>query len=189
MKPHYFFSSATRCSDLWKQPFETRPLDREHWATGDFVVGRIAGDRNRLYHCETKTGRMADMVRDDLMVGALGKRAATLEGVGDWKATGPELELEALTSAGLLGRSTSISPLFPNLVHMQYEGHVVRDGRKVGMKDFVVPAAPRQLHHTGDLRADEHDAPPDVDPDEKDGQLGQRAVDGEGGKQPDLGTG
>ena len=86
MKPHYFFSSVTRCSDLWIEPFTPQALDRQHWQTGDFVVGRIAGERNRLYHCETKTGRMADMVRDDLIVGALGIRAATLEGVGDWNS-------------------------------------------------------------------------------------------------------
>ncbi len=102
MKPHYFFSSVTRCSDLWVEPFETQFLEREHWSTGDFVVGRITGERNRLYRCETKSGRMTDMVVGDLIVGALGRRAATLEGVGDWRAIGPELRLEALTSAGLL---------------------------------------------------------------------------------------
>ncbi|MEE4216085.1 MAG: hypothetical protein V2I48_00580 [Xanthomonadales bacterium] len=146
MKPHYFFASVTRCSDLWIEPFETRRLDRAHWATGDFVVGRITGERNRLYRCETKTGRMTDMVRGDLIVGALGRRAATLEGVGDWRAVDENLELEALTSAGLLGKSTSISPMFPNLMHMHYEGHVVRGSRKINMKDFVIPAAPKKLN-------------------------------------------
>ena len=145
MKPHYFFSSVTRCSNLWIEPFDSDMLDREHWATGDFVVCRISGEQNRLYHCETKTGRMTDMVRGDLLVGALGKRAATLEGVGDWRETGPDLQLEALTSAGLLGKSTSISPMFPDLMHMTYEGHVMRNGRKVTMKDFVIPAVPRAL--------------------------------------------
>lgn len=145
MKPHYFFSSVTRCSDLWVEPFETRRLEHAHWATGDFVVGRITGERNRLYRCETKTGRMTDMVRGDLIVGALGRRAATLEGVGDWRAVDKDLELEALTSAGLLGKSTSISPMFPNLMHMHYEGHVLRGGHKVNMKDFVIPVAPRKL--------------------------------------------
>lgn len=145
MKPHYFFSSVTRCSNLWVEPFETRALGREHWATGDFVVGRISGEHNRLYRCETKTGRMTDMVRGDLFVGALGRRAATLEGVGDWRETGADLQLEALTSAGLLGKCTSVSPMFPDLMCMQYEGHAVRNGRKVMMKDFVVPAAPRAL--------------------------------------------
>ena len=145
MKPHYFFASVTRCSDLATEPFEVRALEREHWATGDFVVGRITGERNRLYHCETRSGRMADLVRDDLMIGALGRRAATLEGVGDWRAIGEDGVLEALTSAGLLGRSTSISPTFPNLVSMRYEGHVLRHGRKVTMRDFVMPAGRAEL--------------------------------------------
>lgn len=145
MKPHYFFSSVTRCSNLSSEPFEMQRLDRDHWATGDFVIGRICGERNRLYRCETRSGRMTDMVTDDLMVGALGRRSATLEGVGDWRNVGPDVELEALTSAGLLGKSTSISPMFPSLMHMKYEGHVVRGGEKVMMRDFVVPALPRPL--------------------------------------------
>jgi len=145
MKPHYFFSSVTRCSDLGEEPFDVQVLGPSHWATGDFVVGRITGERNRLYHCETRSGRMAEMVRDDLIVGALGRRAATLEGVGDWRAVDTDGVMEALTSAGLLGRSTSTSPTFPNLMRMHYNGHVVRDGRKVTMQDFVTPAEPAGL--------------------------------------------
>ena len=95
--------------DLWSEPFETSLLDRGEWATGDFVVGRVVGERNRLYECETKTGRMAELVRGDLLVGALGRRAATLEGVGDWRDTTEDLQLDALTSAGLLGRATQPS--------------------------------------------------------------------------------
>ena len=81
-------------------PFELKPLDFKDWATGDFVAGRVTGKRNRLYMCETKTGRMAEMVRGDLMIGALGERAATLEGVGDWRAVDEDCELDALTPAG-----------------------------------------------------------------------------------------
>jgi hypothetical protein len=143
MIPHYFFSSVTRCSDLWNQPFEVKKLSKSAWMTGDFVVGRITGEQNRLYRCETKSGRMTEMVRGDLLVGALGKRAATLEGVGDWRAA--DQELEALTSAGLLGKSTSLAPMFPSLMHMSYEGHVVRGGNKVSMRDFVQPIPPRAL--------------------------------------------
>ena len=145
MKPHYFFSSVTRCSDLWTVPFKTMKLDRSNWATGDFVIGRAIGKRNRLYECETKTGRMADVVRGDLLVGALGERAATLEGVGDWRAISDSLELEALTSAGLFGRATSISPMLPDLMRLDYLGHATRDGRQLGMMDFVVPAKRREL--------------------------------------------
>ena len=140
MKPHYFFSSVTRNSDLWRKPFDTAMVDRQDWSTGDYVVGRVTGKRNRLYQCETKTGRMADVVRGDLIIGALGERAATLEGVGDWRAVGENLKLDALTGAGLLGKATSISPLLPELMSLDYLGHIMRNGRKLGMEDFVTPA-------------------------------------------------
>jgi len=145
MNPHYFFGSVTRNTDLWLRPFELKPLDFTDWSTGDFVAGRVTGKRNRLYMCETKTGRMADMVRGDLMIGALGKRAATLEGVGDWRAVDDDLELDALTGAGLLGKATSIAPMLPELMRLEYLGHVVRDGKKQGMMGFVSPAEPRKL--------------------------------------------
>ena len=145
MRPHYFYTSVTRCSDLWSEPFETLLLDRGKWATGDFVVGRVVGERNRLYECETKTGRMADLVRGDLLVGALGRRAATLEGVGDWRDTTEDLQLDALTSAGLLGRATSISPMLPELMRLEYLGHATRQGAKLNMADFVEPCPARAL--------------------------------------------
>lgn len=145
MRPHYFFTSVTRCSDLWQAPFDSIRLDRADWATGDFVVGRVVGERNRLYSCETKTGRMAELVRGDLLVGALGKRAATLEGVGDWRAATDDLQLDALTSAGLLGRATSISPMLPELMRLDYLGHVSRGGSKLNMMDFVTPVPSRPL--------------------------------------------
>jgi hypothetical protein len=146
MIPHYFFASVTRNSDLSVRPFDVVPVERKDWATGDFVVGRAVGKRNRLYTCETKTGRMADMVRGDLLVGALGQRAATLEGVGDWRAIGDDLEMEALTNAGLLGRATSTSMLLPDLMRLEYRGHVMRDGARLGMNDFIWAAKPAPLN-------------------------------------------
>lgn len=139
----FFYASVTRCSDLWQKPFDLRRIDRSCWATGDFVAGEVTGERNRLYRCETKTGRMADMVRGDMLIGALGVRCATLEGVGDWRAVGPDLELDALTSAGLLGGATSASPMLPDFMALKYRGHVHRGGRRLSMTDFVpdVPGA------------------------------------------------
>lgn len=140
--PHYFFSSVTRRSDLWQLPFEVTPLPRGEWRTGDFLVGEVTGRRNRLYQCETKTGRMAEIVRGDRVIGALGTRAATLEGVGDWRAVGEDRQLDALTSAGLFGRGTSLSPMLPDLVRMDYRGHVTRDGGRLAMADFALAPAP-----------------------------------------------
>ena len=145
MKPHYFFTSVTRNTDLWQRSFDVTPLDFKNWATGDYVAGRVAGKRNRLYLCETKTGRMADMVRGDLVIGALGQRSATLEGVGHWQAVGENLELDALTGAGLWGKATSISPMLPELMRLEYLGHICRDGNKLNMADFVTPVPPRRL--------------------------------------------
>jgi len=145
VKPHYFFSSVTRNSDLSEVPFDVEPLDRHHWATGDFVLGRVKGKRNRLYQCETKTGRMAELVRGDLLIGALGDRAATLEGVGYWSAIGDDLEMEALTSAGLIGKATSTTLLLPEFMKLEYRGHIMRHGNKLGMQDFVVQAEPVPL--------------------------------------------
>ena len=137
LTPHYFFSSVTRNTDLWIRPFDVEPIPRDQWKTGDFVVGQVTGSRNRLYQCETKTGRMANVVRGDRMIGALGMRAATLEGVGDWREIGSDGVMEALTSAGLFGKGTSLSPLLPDLVRMDYLGHVLRDGKALAMGDFV----------------------------------------------------
>ena len=145
MKPHYFFSSVTRNSDLSEAPFDTEPLDRGHWATGDFVLGRVKGKRNRLYKCETRTGRMADLVRGDLLIGALGDRTATLEGVGYWSAIGDDLEMEGLTPAGLIGKATSTSLLLPEFMKLEYLGHIMRNGDKLGMPDFVVQTEPATI--------------------------------------------
>ena len=83
---------------------------------------------------------MADLVRGDVIIGALGERAATLEGVGNWQAVGDDLEMEALTSAGLIGKATSTSVFLPDFMRLNYLGHVKRNGIKLGMMDFVVQA-------------------------------------------------
>jgi len=145
MKPHYFFASVTRNSDLPEVPFDVVMLDRSRWGTGDFVLGRVTGKRNHLYRCETRTGRMAEMVRGDLLIGALGERAATLEGVGNWRAVGDDLEMEALTSAGLIGKATSTSLLLPDMMRLEYRGHILRDGVKLAMRDFIVQTEPASL--------------------------------------------
>jgi hypothetical protein len=139
MKPFYFFASVTRCSDLWAQPFDVEAVPRERWRAADFVVAEVIGQRNPLYRCETKTGRIAELVAGDLLVGALGERAATLEGVGSWMEVGADGQMAALTGAGLLGRAVSTSPLLPPFMALSYLGHVCREGRALNMADFVAP--------------------------------------------------
>lgn len=80
---------------------------------------------------------MVPVQAGDQVIGALGHRAATLEGVGSYEdADGSEMH--ALTSAGLLGKFTSYSILLPKPLSLSYRGHVVRDGHKVTMKQFAI---------------------------------------------------
>lgn len=105
-----FLASVTRISDLASNPFEHEALARDHWDTGDYVIARVSGNHCCLSALELPCGRMIEVMEDDLVVGALGTRAATLEAVGDWRSIDDSGELNALTSAGLFGKVTSLSP-------------------------------------------------------------------------------
>ena len=134
-----FFSSVARISDLQERPFDCRKLSQDKWATGDYVVCEVVGRPGPLYQVELPDGRMCQVFDGDLIVGAFGQRAATLEGAGDWKSIGEDGELHAMTSAGLFGKATSVSPLLPPLMQLSYKGHVVRQD-KITMGQFC----PRQ---------------------------------------------
>ncbi len=138
------FSSVTRISDLQKRPFEFRRLARDRWATGDYVVCEVIGKPGPLYRVELPAGRMCQIFDGDLVIGALGKRAATLEGAGDWENIGDDCELHSLTSAGLFGKATSVSPLLPPLMQLAYKGNVVRRD-KVTMGQFCPRLEPLAL--------------------------------------------
>ena len=68
-----------------------------------------------------------------MIVGALGRRAATLEAVGDWRAVGEDGVMQTLTAAGLLGRCTSASLPPPPMADLRYRGHAARDGSPLTM--------------------------------------------------------
>ncbi|MDP6651693.1 MAG: hypothetical protein QGF90_06245 [Gammaproteobacteria bacterium] len=84
---------------------------------------------------------MMEAMEDDLVVGTLGARAATLEAVGDWQAMDSD-RFEVLTPAGLFGKTTSKSPFLGMLMGLQYQGHVMRDGEPVTMPNSL-PEKPR----------------------------------------------
>lgn len=143
MYARYRYASVTRGSDIRKVPFEVGPLPRSEWATGDFVVGEVQG--TPYYPTELDSGRMILTMDGDLLIGSLGKREATLEGVGDWEEIGADGHMHVLTGAGLLGKATSISPLLPEWPVLQYRGHLFRDAGKLNMMDFSVRPEPRGL--------------------------------------------
>ena len=130
-------SSLTRISDLDGKPYEATRIPKDDWDTGDYVVGEIAGSSGRAYHIELASGRMVSAMPGDHVVGAFGNRSATLEGVGSWSNIKDD-RMNAMTSAGLFGAITSLSPTIPRTVGLRYLGHAVRDGRKIRMPDFAI---------------------------------------------------
>jgi hypothetical protein len=136
--------SLARIADFDSAAFDIRSLDPTHWESGDFVVGEITGARTELYRVECTSGEMIPVEAGDKVVGAFGHRAATLEGAGSFEHVNNG-RMHALTSAGLFGVFTSYSKLLPNPMSLQYLGHVVRNGRKICMREFALRAESRQL--------------------------------------------
>ena len=141
MKEKYFFASLTRISDLEEKPFSVGSVSRRGWQTGDYVVGEVVSPPSGLSKIELSTGRMVEVVEGDLVVGAFGVRYATLEAVGGWQGIGQDRMMEAITSAGIFGKSTSRSTILPPLLSLLYKGHVMVDNEKATMQDFVPPAS------------------------------------------------
>ena len=137
-----FLASLTRISDLDKNPFDVRALERSRWENGDYVLTEAAEPASELYKVEVSSGEMVPVVPGDTIIGALGSREATLEGVGSYAAVTSN-RMHMLTAAGLLGRFTSFSIMLPRPMSVLYRGHIVRDGRKVTMAEFALKAPAR----------------------------------------------
>lgn len=134
------YGSLARIADFANSNFEVTALDCADWAAGDYIETEVIGDWSPLYHIEDRSGLMVRVESGDWVVGALGDRAATLEGVGSWTEIGDDGSMHALTSAGLFGVFTSMSTLLPEPLSLAYRGHLCRDGRKVSMSDFAIRA-------------------------------------------------
>jgi hypothetical protein len=143
----YLFSSVARISDLPGGDFSVEPLPRGVWEMGDFVVGRVAGGVGEDLTVELPNGRMIEADESDLLVGAFGKRHATLDATGDWEAIGADGQFHALTEGGLFGKCVSRSPYVKPLMSLDYRGHVLREGKKIRMQDYA-PRAERRAFTT-----------------------------------------
>jgi hypothetical protein len=140
MNSRYIFTSLLRISDLDKKPFTVKKLEKIKWKTGDYVVGKITNPGNEMMKIELINGRMRGFMKEDLVIGALGERYATLEATGSWKEVEEDGIMHLLTGGGLLGKCTSKSAFLPNLIELEYAGHVVRAGEICKMDDFVKEA-------------------------------------------------
>jgi len=133
------FTSLTRISDLREKEFEVLALDRDKWATGDYVIGKILEPGSTSLLLELPSGRMRGVIGGEYVVGAFGERFATLEITGTWKKIEEDLTFHLLTGAGLFGKMTSKSFFLPQMMKLKYAGHVARDGVKITMDSFVKP--------------------------------------------------
>ena len=134
------YGSLARIADFRNSNYDVEVLPRSEWATGDYIEGEVVGTITAYYHIEDRSGHMVRVEPGDWVIGALGERAATLEGVGSWRDIGPDGRMDTLTAAGLTGRFTSYSTLLPEPLTLKYRGHLCRNERKVRMSDFAMKA-------------------------------------------------
>ena len=134
------YGSLCRIADFRNSNFDVCSRPKSAWEMGDYVEGEVIGVPTSLYQVEDREGHIVRVEPGDWIIGALGERAATLEGVGSWRNVGENGVMHALTGAGLLGKFTSISKLLPNPLRLDYRGHLCRGGRKISMSEFAMRA-------------------------------------------------
>ena len=132
-----FITSIARVADFDRNPYDVRLLEQSLWESGDYVRTEVTGTRTELYAIESCSGEMLPVQPGDQVVGALGHREATLEGVGSYLDV-RQGKMNALTSAGLLGVFTSYSVLLPRPLSLHYRGHIVRNNHKITMQQFAI---------------------------------------------------
>lgn len=133
----YIYASVTRISELENENFTVAPVIKADWESGDYIVGEVADTSGRLKNIELPNGRIVEVYEGDHVIGALGRRAATLEAVGDFESIGKNLHFEALTPAGLFGKATSRSIFLTPLLQLHYKGHIRVAGNNLNMHDCV----------------------------------------------------
>jgi hypothetical protein len=139
MSARTVFASLTRISNLDRGDFELKAAPRDAWRHADYVAARVRGEASSLYRVELANGRLVEVLEGMRVIGALGRRAATLEATGDWEHIGADGLITELTGAGLFGKLVSLAPSMPRLMTLEYQGHLFRDGRALNMRDFVAP--------------------------------------------------
>lgn len=137
MRDKIFFASVSRIASLESTTFEVRPIAREHWEAGDYVVGDITIPPGGISNIELASGRVISASTGDSVLGAFAVRHATLEVAGSYDRIEEDGRMDLLSGGGLLGRATSVSGVFPSLMRVDYRGHATREGRKLTMRDFA----------------------------------------------------
>jgi hypothetical protein len=144
-QPTCFYGSVTRTTDLRERAWQAHPLPREQWAEGDLVAGDVVAMGANTLRIETPSGRYAEPMAGDRIVGAFGTRFATLELVGSWRDIVDDTQMEVITGGGVIGRTTSKSPFIPPTIKLRYAGHVHVDGRPRALPDYTRTVPERRL--------------------------------------------
>lgn len=131
------YGSLTRIADLPDWPFPCEPLGRSDWEAGDYVLAEVVRHGFTTEGFELSTGRKIHPLVGDRLVGALARRFATLEATGTFEAIGEDGLMDTLTDGGCFGKATSRSRFSPRMIPVRYQGHVLVNGRKSNMRDFV----------------------------------------------------
>ena len=125
-------SSMTRIWGDRIPPFEAAREPRHRWESGDYVLAEVV-DNGGGQALEVPGGRLCDLAPGDRLIGALGKRCATLELTGSWEDTGDDGRMHLLGTGGILGRLRSRSTLVPAPAELRYVGHLLDDDGKLTM--------------------------------------------------------
>ena len=88
---------------------------------------------------------MIEIGEGDTIIGALGRRYATVEATGSWEAAEDDGIMHLLTGGGLLGTLTSKSSYIPRLARLRYRGHILRGGKKVVMSQYSISTQVREF--------------------------------------------
>lgn len=129
--------SVTRIADLPEWPFPFEKVDREAWRSGDYVVAEVLPRESLTDQFELPSGRTCTPLAGDLLVGALARRAATLEATGSFENVGADGLMHCLTAGGCMGLATSKSRFSKAFLPLRYRGHVMQEGRSVNMDEFA----------------------------------------------------
>jgi len=110
--------------------------------TGQVLVVRALEEKRVYDVLELTTGRMAHISRGDILVGALGSRAA-LEGfvgrVPEQVKAGDVLHI--LNLGGVIGECISNNPDVGRPLQVEVIGAVMRDGKPLNIRDGAIPPA------------------------------------------------
>ncbi len=129
---HVVVGSVARIVELRGRDLSAVELPRSEWDLGDYVLGARPPNASPL-RIEVPSGRVIEAAGADLLLGALGRRAATLDLVGDWTEIGDDGRMHVLNAAGVLGRCSS-APLARNPpAELHYVGHAALDGEPISM--------------------------------------------------------